>query len=507
MNINFKWWGNSRNAAPKSNKKADINQYINKNHSNRIKQDIGKWREAIEEMENSYYKHRVKVQGIYKDTVLNGHVRACINKRKNITLLQEFAFVDKNGNPIDNITNDIFKKKWFADTLNYILDGQLYGYSLVNWTELQNGLPANVQIINREFINPDACIVGTFPYATSGLELNDKSIYSWSLYSKTNSEHGISQCGYGLLYEVAFYEILLRNLMGYNADFVEKFGQPVIMVDTMKTDEDERGYLEDMISTLGSSGYMIKDAQDVVTYLEYSKADKGYEAYANLEKRCEEKISKVLLGHADALDSTPGKLGTQGELSPSQIALNEIQTIDSNYLEYYVNDYLIPKLKSLGIMIPDGRFIFLNNTEKELQEEKEIKTTTAIAQYVKTLSEAGVSVDIQWLSTKLDIPLNSLTPEVAPITPNTGKIENDVKNPYLNQHAFRILEPTKFVKTSYKRKNIAPGIDIIIANLIGENTLTTQAYRFNKDKYTFAQAKKWMKEHKIDYLTAEKASA
>jgi len=70
-----------------------------------------------------------------------------------------------------------------------------------------------------------------------------------------------------------------------------------------------------------------------------------------------------------------------------------------------------------------------------------------------------------------------------------------ITDPYANQHAFRMIEPSKFQSESFKRKNIDAGVDIIIGRLKGETTTTTQAYRFNKDKFTYAQAKKWMEEH------------
>lgn len=78
--------------------------------------------------------------------------------------------------------------------------------------------------------------------------------------------------------------------------------------------------------------------------------------------------------------------------------------------------------------------------------------------------------------------------------------------PFPNEHAFRILEPSKFQEGSFRRKNISTGIDIILGRLKGETTMTTQAYRFKKDNFTFAQAKKWLRDHDIKWILAEEAS-
>ena len=295
----------------------DIAKYTTIYHLNRVRQDIMNWRNAVLEMEQIYIPHRVKVQLLYEDTALNAQVQASMRKRKNLVLLKDFQIVDKSGKK-DEVTTKLFNQHWFYNIENYILDAQFYGYSLINWTNIKNGVPADIKIIRRQFISPDRRIISPFPYSLMGHSIDSDDITNWSLYVDTPNQHGLSPCGYGLLYECANYEIILRNLMGYNADYIEKYGMPITVVDTMKTDDDERKYLEDMIKTLGSSGYIIKDPQDTVTLQGYDNVGVGFQSYADLEERLEKKISKLILGHADALDSTPGKLGgSQGEESPT----------------------------------------------------------------------------------------------------------------------------------------------------------------------------------------------
>ncbi|MBU0909625.1 MAG: hypothetical protein KJ717_08655, partial [Proteobacteria bacterium] len=77
--------------------------------------------------------------------------------------------------------------------------------------------------------------------------------------------------------------------------------------------------------------------------------------------------------------------------------------------------------------------------------------------------------------------------------------------PYPNEHSARIRDPGDFEKDSFRRKNIETGIDIIIGKLKGKTTTTTQAYRFKVDSFTAAEAKKWLKDHKIKYISFEPA--
>jgi hypothetical protein len=81
-----------------------------------------------------------------------------------------------------------------------------------------------------------------------------------------------------------------------------------------------------------------------------------------------------------------------------------------------------------------------------------------------------------------------------------------VYNPYPNEHSARIKNPDSFEKDSFRRKKIETGISIIIGRLKGETTTTTQAYRFSIKNFTATEAKKWLKDHDIKYISFEPAT-
>lgn len=73
--------------------------------------------------------------------------------------------------------------------------------------------------------------------------------------------------------------------------------------------------------------------------------------------------------------------------------------------------------------------------------------------------------------------------------------------PYPNSHAARVTEPNY---EKYARKNITEGVDVILGITAGKSE--AQAYRFNKDKFTVDQAKKWLADNKVKYTKFEPAS-
>lgn len=78
--------------------------------------------------------------------------------------------------------------------------------------------------------------------------------------------------------------------------------------------------------------------------------------------------------------------------------------------------------------------------------------------------------------------------------------------PYPNEHSFRVKSPSLFQKESFRRKTLKPGITIIIGRMKDKETTTTQSYRFNKNKYTFEEAKKWLDENNVKTMSQEKAT-
>lgn len=88
----------------------------------------------------------------------------------------------------------------------------------------------------------------------------------------------------------------------------------------------------------------------------------------------------------------------------------------------------------------------------------------------------------------------------------SGSFSEMIDMPYPNEHAARIRDPSEFEDKSFRRKKITDGIDAIMGKLKGQDTMTIQAYRFDKDKYTVKTAKAWLKKHDVKAIEFEAAS-
>jgi hypothetical protein len=370
---------------------------------------------------------------MFIDTVLNGHVDACMQRRKNLTLLKDFRIVNAAGTENEKLTK-LFRKRWFSQYCSYVLDAQFYGYSLISLGDLVADEFPQLTTIRRFNVSPDRKNVTSYVYSLSGAQFLEEPYRLWNVWVPTPTEIGVSLVGYGLLYKVAMYEIICRNTLGFNTDAAELYGMPVRVGKTQKTNEDERAVFEQSLAQMGSAGYILMDMMDELDLVESKGNGQGFKIYESLESRCEKKISKILLGHADALDSVPGKLGAgQGEESPVQQALDDVATIDHRFLCDNINTELLPRLREMGIAIPEDHYFEIkNDAEKEeirMREDDSNKKTAEIAQ---TMKNAGLQMDPAYFQERTGIPTSKMEiPE--PLKPGAEKEEGEEESNKLSK--------------------------------------------------------------------------
>jgi hypothetical protein len=76
-----------------------------------------------------------------------------------------------------------------------------------------------------------------------------------------------------------------------------------------------------------------------------------------------------------------------------------------------------------------------------------------------------------------------------------------ISKPYANEHAARMHDPSGYDK--FSRKNTTTGVDMIIG--WKGNKSEVQAVRFDSQKFTPEEAKQWMKDHEMKYISFEGA--
>ena len=175
---------------------------------------------------------------------------------------------------------------------------------------------------------------------------------------------------------------------------------------------------------MGSAGYVLLDAlDDTIELIESSSIGNSYKAYENFELRLQKLISKLLLGHADAMDSVAGKLGaSQGADSPTYQALEDTQSNDGIFIIDVINSELFPKLRKLGFPIAEG-LVFRFTNDSELHEKTERLTELAVK-----IKSAGLQMDKAYYEENTNIKLSDVVVpqpfKAEPIISVKDKIKN-----------------------------------------------------------------------------------
>lgn len=83
-----------------------------------------------------------------------------------------------------------------------------------------------------------------------------------------------------------------------------------------------------------------------------------------------------------------------------------------------------------------------------------------------------------------------------------------IRDPFANQHAARQRDPDDFIASTFRRKTISEGVDIVVGKLKADSRggMVTQTYRFDANKFTPAQARKWLADNEVAQRALEEAT-
>lgn len=409
-----------------------VRDYIQPVAVQRVRQGIDRWRLAIQSAETATAPQRYLMQEIYLDTVLNGHVKACIDRRFGNVLKKGIQVVNEKGEVNDEITK-LYSKKWMYQIIRYILDAKMYGYSLIQLGDMNNFEFDEVYPIRRANVNPELEIITSSFYQLSGISIYDTKYSDNLLWIKTPQDIGMAhnwgRCGYGILYTVAPYEIWFKQAVTLWAEYQQLFGVPIRIGKTDTRNEQMRGQMAEMLANMGTKAWGVFDIKDDIELVAPMNVN-GTLIFDAMLERQQKIISKIILGHADAIDSVPGKLGNSGDESPAEKAMDDIETFDCSDVEFELEKNVIPKLMAMGFPMPVGSKIIFNNSHEAIEARvKEDTNNLATANMVKVFSDSGYKVDATWITERTGIPLEEKEePAPEPQLTKQKNIAKDLKN-------------------------------------------------------------------------------
>lgn len=338
-----------------------IMEKIAKFHSQiyRVRQDIGKLKSAITIAENVQNPNRYLLLQTYNDVVLDNHLSACIMQRKNLTLCRGFKVVDKAGNDNEDLTA-LLKSKWFRQFLNHSLDSIFWGYSLIQFNELEAFNFKSVKLVPRQYVKPEFSVVVDNWGAMEGVNYKESPYKEWCIGVGENDD-------LGLLMKLSFLAIWKKNAIGAWAEYQEIFGSPMRIGKTGKRDKETRQNMEAMLQNMGTAAWGLFDIDDTIELISTGQSD-SFQVFDQLITRCNSEMAKLILGQT----ATTDEKSFVGSAEVQERILNQVGENDEYFICSVLNDQLLPMLIDLGFGFKGYKIIAIEDDELTLQDRSKI---------------------------------------------------------------------------------------------------------------------------------------
>jgi len=325
---------------------------------------VSDWRQAMQSADvpwgNNFHPNWVRLFDIYRNMAQDSHVSACIDTLVDGCVSQDFYIADKEGERIDDLT-EMFKKKWFSDFCEAIVNAKLCGFGLIqiDAVDTLNG-DMSVREINRKHIRPDLDGIVKHEY--------DNEVYnSWTDEPYRTFTIFTFDETLGKLNTAVRWWIYKTEVSRMWAKYNQIFSIPPIIVKTQVTDRERKENAVEMVKKWLSSRFMVIDEKDTIEPFSSgsSTGQANPELFEKMIRLADEQISKALLLSTMVLDN--GSSRSQAEVHEE----NTGRAVKSNWrlIESQVNGELLPRMRKIGFGVPEGAKIMLRKSDKMTKKD------------------------------------------------------------------------------------------------------------------------------------------
>lgn len=341
-------------AVRNNRKKNDLLEKIIQQTNYRAKQDIQRWRLALQQAENWDQPSRYNLINLYNEIILDNHLFGIIeNQRKLRVMAFDFRIVNKAGDT-DEVLTDFFQQQWFRDFQGLVLDSDYWGHSLMQ-VQMKNNKPV-IELIPRRHVEPHRGYILKWQHDYTGLPYRDG-------YEDTLIEAG-KPLDLGLLNKAAPLVLFKKNAMSAWSEYGDVFGMPMRIGKTNSNRKEDVDRMEEALESMGKAAYAVFGMGEEISFVESNKTA-GETVYDKMMERINSELSKLILGSTMTADV--GASGSRAQAEVHENAASDVVEADKLRLKYIINDRLIPVLRAQGVTGLDDKLF-------AWEESKDLKT-------------------------------------------------------------------------------------------------------------------------------------
>jgi len=362
----------------------------------RISKDIAQWRNAVESAEDIKYPDRYELIQMYKDFVDDYQLFAVMQSRILKSTSGSFMILDKDGEVDEEETRKFvdpqgFALPWFRDFMKYVVLSKFYGWEAIQLGNVKNDKFESVENIPEENLLPS--FDGMLKNAEHSITKDNTLIFPNSQYDNWVVRVG-SSTDLGLINKCAPF-IIWKQVFGNWAQHASVFGMPLRVGKTNLTDNARRQNMIDAFESATGASYIIQDLLDEVQVIEQKGGGDPHNIYGMLIEKCDSAISKIVLSQTGTTDEK----AFSGSANVHASTEADIIFADKLDIKSVVNELLIPRMKSIG-MIAQEKEIFAAWDTAEKMSIKEWADTFL------TLSQAGHAVPAEEVQKRTGIEVD-----------------------------------------------------------------------------------------------------
>jgi SPP1 gp7 family putative phage head morphogenesis protein len=318
----------------------------------RIRQDVGKWRNALIAAEDIAFPQREDLYALYEDLLVDNHLYSVIQTRKLNVLSMPFKVIKKKGGQEVQEKTMLLQVGWFRQLCEHLLDSLFWGHTLVELGKMDSsGQLSGMFLIPRAHVCPEFGYVKHLPTDTHGLS------YKHAPYNSNVVEAG-SPRDLGLLMRAAPAALWKKNAFTAWAEYTQIFGMPLRKAKSSSFDSSNRGRLENMLKKMGQAAYVILEDGEDIEFVETGNSD-AYMVYDKLIERTNAEMSKLILGQTMTTDN--GSSRSQSEVH--ERVADKYTEADKAMLQDIINTQVLPKLAALGFPFTSDETFVWDETE------------------------------------------------------------------------------------------------------------------------------------------------
>lgn len=354
----------------------------------RVEAEMKNLRDAVDIANNSIMPDRRPLYGVYEIVIKDSHLKSQLLTAHNAIQQSEFKIVNESGTELKDKLK-LFEKSWFTDFVYFAVDSELYGHSLIELAlKDEKNEFSQCDLVPRFHVNP-----------STGEVIIDYSANIKIDYRNNLKALGLIEIGnkdnLGLL-EIAAREVIWKTYSRTDwSQHSEKFGMPLLSIETETVDNKELDAIEDMATNFGSNGYVIMNKGDKASIVpQTSSSGNAHAIYHDNIKLCNEEISKLINGQTMTADN--GSSLAQAEVH--ERILNSFTLSRLARIQRETNDKLIPFLIENGYPLQGCKFQYKDLEKRDSKQTQPSPPANTDNQKKKSNNELSIlGQDIEFI--------------------------------------------------------------------------------------------------------------